>query len=118
MCSALGEAFRVYLESKSTSMGLGGYQGLEEIRSFCEPVGQSMRILSPSRFLKHPFHWVDYVLPGPHDDEKYISTAVPADLTQRAATDSKSVSNCRARRIILNGRGRAAGRVGRIRVIF
>ncbi|KAF8152465.1 hypothetical protein B0H34DRAFT_725866 [Crassisporium funariophilum] len=106
----LGEGlrtFRVYLGYKSTFMRVGGYQ---------------VRI-SPSRFLKHPFHWVDYVLPGPHDDEKYISRAVPADLTQRTgvsappATDSKSVSNCRARRIRLNGRGRAAGRVGQIRVI-
>ncbi|KAF8152422.1 hypothetical protein B0H34DRAFT_725326 [Crassisporium funariophilum] len=69
-----------------------------------------MRILSPSRFLKHPFHWVDYVLPGPHDDEKYISTAVPADLTQRTGVSAP-------RRIRLNGRGRAVGRVGRIRVI-
>ncbi|KAF8152523.1 hypothetical protein B0H34DRAFT_726420, partial [Crassisporium funariophilum] len=56
MCSALKEAFRVYLGSKSTSMGLGGYQGrvlLEEIRFFWEPVRQSMRILSPSGFRKH-----------------------------------------------------------------
>ncbi|KAF8152485.1 hypothetical protein B0H34DRAFT_726180, partial [Crassisporium funariophilum] len=58
MCSALREALRVYLGSKSTSVGLGGYQGrvlLEEIRSFWEPVRQSMRILSPSRFCNHLF---------------------------------------------------------------
>ncbi|KAF8152432.1 hypothetical protein B0H34DRAFT_725468 [Crassisporium funariophilum] len=58
MCSALKEVFRVYLGSKSTSMGLGGYCGrvlLEEIRSFWKPVRQSMRIISPSRFRKHLF---------------------------------------------------------------
>ncbi|KAF8152481.1 hypothetical protein B0H34DRAFT_726051, partial [Crassisporium funariophilum] len=78
MCSALGEAFRVYLGSKSTSMGSGGYQGrvlLEEIfLRACAPVNEDTIPFTLSQALipLYPSHCVVYVLPGPHGDNEYI----------------------------------------------
>ncbi|PPQ75558.1 hypothetical protein CVT26_012381 [Gymnopilus dilepis] len=70
-----------YLGSKSTSMGLGGYQGRSLIKGDelnlgdCSPQGDdSTPFVLPSHIVPfYPSDWVVYVLPGPHDDEEYIT---------------------------------------------
>ncbi|KAH8104150.1 allophanate hydrolase subunit 2-domain-containing protein [Phellopilus nigrolimitatus] len=70
-----------YLGSKSTSMGLGGYQGralqtsdVLQIRSSIS----SAHVLSPlpQRLIpKYPSQWILFSLPGPHDDIEYLTSA-------------------------------------------
>ncbi|KDR71879.1 hypothetical protein GALMADRAFT_74481 [Galerina marginata CBS 339.88] len=71
----------VYLGSKSTSMGLGGYQGRSLIKgdlvslgkSSPEP-GENLSVIIPKAFVPlYPTRWVIYVLPGPQGDEGYIT---------------------------------------------
>ncbi|KAG9312717.1 putative urea carboxylase [Chiua virens] len=50
-----------YLGSKSTSIGLGGYQ---------EPI---LFVLSTALIPVHPKDWVVNVLPGPQDDDEYLT---------------------------------------------
>ncbi|TFK71178.1 AHS2-domain-containing protein [Pluteus cervinus] len=72
-----------YLGSKSTSMGLGGYQGrslavgdhlaLGNCHPLPHEIGRSNCI--PRELIpNYPTHWVVHVLPGPHDDSEYITT--------------------------------------------
>ncbi|KAG7087251.1 hypothetical protein E1B28_013232 [Marasmius oreades] len=73
-----------YLESKSTSMGLGGYQGRkllpgDEIAlnpdSGCPSSDISTGYALPSHTIPvYPSHWVIHVLPGPHEDEVFITS--------------------------------------------
>ncbi|KAF9562368.1 hypothetical protein CPC08DRAFT_749490 [Agrocybe pediades] len=70
----------VYLGSKSTSMGLGGYQGRSLLPGDYISLGNcapqdSGKILSLPQTLipSYPSHWVVYVLPGPHDDEEFVT---------------------------------------------
>ncbi|KAK1232579.1 hypothetical protein PQX77_004290 [Marasmius sp. AFHP31] len=72
-----------YLGSKSTSMGLGGYQGRsllpgDEI-ALASDAGKLPRVqpgwkLSSYAIPTYPSHWVVHVLPGPHGDESYITS--------------------------------------------
>lgn len=71
-----------YLGSKSTSMGLGGYQGRSLLRGDhlalgdCSPkVDEETKLLSlPTDLIPlYPDHWIIYVLSGPHDDEEFIT---------------------------------------------
>ncbi|KAF8970910.1 urea carboxylase [Flammula alnicola] len=71
----------IYLGSKSTSMGLGGYQGRSLMKGDlislgdCSPkVDEKEPILLPKQIVPvYPSHWVVYVLSGPHDDEEFIT---------------------------------------------
>ncbi|KAF8901326.1 urea carboxylase [Gymnopilus junonius] len=71
-----------YLGSKSTSMGLGGFQGRSLTKGDQISLGDcsldernSYSFSLPRTFIPlYPTHWVVYVLPGPHDDEEYITT--------------------------------------------
>ncbi|KAL0571378.1 hypothetical protein V5O48_010583 [Marasmius crinis-equi] len=71
-----------YLGSKSTSMGLGGYQGrtlLPGDEIALAPKGALSSIPSgwtlPSQVIPvYPSHWTVYVLPGPHGDDSYITS--------------------------------------------
>ncbi|THH06190.1 hypothetical protein EW145_g4258 [Phellinidium pouzarii] len=71
-----------YLGSKSTSMGVGGYQG-RALQS-----GDMLQICAHNNFLadtapclprilvpKYPSHWTLYSLPGPHDDTEFLTAA-------------------------------------------
>ncbi|TFK35167.1 allophanate hydrolase subunit 2-domain-containing protein [Crucibulum laeve] len=72
-----------YLGSKSTSMGLGGYQGRSllpgdqlSLRD-CEPkLDEENQIIALPRSLvpTYPSHWVIHVLSGPHDDEEFLTS--------------------------------------------
>ncbi|RDB19014.1 putative urea carboxylase [Hypsizygus marmoreus] len=70
-----------YLGSKSTSMGLGGYQGRSLLPGdqlalgSCGPNDESELPHIP-RFLvpKYPLNWIIHVLPGPQGDEEYVTT--------------------------------------------
>ncbi|KAJ8090260.1 hypothetical protein PM082_018856, partial [Marasmius tenuissimus] len=78
-----------YLGSKSTSMGLGGYQGRsllpgDEI-ALASDTGKLPRVqpgwkLPPHAIPTYPSHWVVHVLPGPHGDELYITSEGIDDL--------------------------------------
>ncbi|KAF8808826.1 hypothetical protein BYT27DRAFT_6537908 [Phlegmacium glaucopus] len=72
----------VYLGSKSTSMGLGGYQGRSLLRGdhialgHCSPkADEETNLLSlPTDLIPvYPDHWTVYVLSGPHDEEEFIT---------------------------------------------
>ncbi|KAJ7706503.1 allophanate hydrolase subunit 2-domain-containing protein [Mycena metata] len=72
-----------YLGSKSTSVGLGGYQGRALIPGDelalardCGPTStdaHSPRRIAAQVIPKYPSHFVIHVLAGPHDDEEYIT---------------------------------------------
>ncbi|ESK90672.1 urea carboxylase [Moniliophthora roreri MCA 2997] len=73
-----------YLNSKSTSMGLSGYQGRsllpgDEIAlADCSPTPDERQ--TPCAFPKesipvYPMHWTIHVLPGPHGDSEYVTPA-------------------------------------------
>ncbi|KAH0588530.1 hypothetical protein H2248_004362 [Termitomyces sp. 'cryptogamus'] len=73
-----------YLGSKSTSMGLGGYQGRSLLSGdqlslgFCGPVeSDKTRNESIDSILipKYSSDWTIHVLPGPQDDEEFLSPA-------------------------------------------
>ncbi|KXN84654.1 Putative urea carboxylase [Leucoagaricus sp. SymC.cos] len=71
-----------YLGSKSTSVQIGGYQGrplapgdflaLEE-NGFSVSPNQSSHSLSPGLIPQYPRDWIVYALPGPHDDEEFVT---------------------------------------------
>ncbi|KAJ6572508.1 allophanate hydrolase subunit 2-domain-containing protein, partial [Mycena vulgaris] len=72
-----------YLGSKSTSMGLGGFQGRslivgDELALSRECVPQQTdltpRIISPELVPTYPSHFVVHVLAGPHDDQEYVTS--------------------------------------------
>ncbi|KAF7342496.1 Urea carboxylase [Mycena venus] len=73
-----------YLGSKSTSMGLGGYQGRALIpgdelglAKECQPTeadANSPRAVPIDLIPTYPSHFVIHVLAGPHDDEEYITS--------------------------------------------
>ncbi|KAF9264321.1 urea carboxylase [Marasmius fiardii PR-910] len=73
-----------YLDSKSTSMGLGGYQGRklltgDEIAldpdSRCSPSDSSSGQTLPLHAIPvYPSQWVIHVLSGPHEDEEFITS--------------------------------------------
>ncbi|KAF8152533.1 AHS2-domain-containing protein [Crassisporium funariophilum] len=70
----------VYLGSKSTSMGLGGYQGRALLSgdqiALGDCVPDNILYTLPKALIPlYPSHWVVYVLPGPHDDEEYLTAA-------------------------------------------
>ncbi|KAG6875088.1 hypothetical protein C0992_005252, partial [Termitomyces sp. T32_za158] len=74
----------VYLGSKSTSMGLGGYQGRSLLPGdqltlgFCGPLGSdetSNDSIDFSLIPKYSSDWTIYVLPGPQDDKEFLSSA-------------------------------------------
>ncbi|KAJ6550228.1 allophanate hydrolase subunit 2-domain-containing protein [Mycena capillaripes] len=72
-----------YLGSKSTSMGLGGFQGRSLIAGDelalskdCGPTEKdvtSPRFVPSQLILTYPSHCVIHVLAGPHDDEEYVT---------------------------------------------
>ncbi|KAJ7155221.1 allophanate hydrolase subunit 2-domain-containing protein [Mycena filopes] len=72
-----------YLGSKSTSVGLGGYQGRALIQGDelalaknCHPTSADevlTRRVPPYAIPSYPSHFVLHVLAGPHDDEEYIT---------------------------------------------
>ncbi|KAH7919924.1 hypothetical protein BV22DRAFT_1022136 [Leucogyrophana mollusca] len=74
-----------YLGSKSTSMGLGGYQGRALIAgdqlvlgdcgpSDSEIAGQLLSRPLPSALIPiYPKDWIVYVLSGPHDDAEFLT---------------------------------------------
>ncbi|KJA16224.1 hypothetical protein HYPSUDRAFT_147969 [Hypholoma sublateritium FD-334 SS-4] len=69
-----------YLGSKSTSMGLGGYQGRSlmkgdviQLNDNCSVTADDIRTLPVNLVPVYPTHWVVYVLAGPHDDEEFIT---------------------------------------------
>ncbi|KAF5378073.1 hypothetical protein D9615_007510 [Tricholomella constricta] len=71
-----------YLESKSTSMGLGGYQGRALLAGdqlalgSCGPETKdenSIFQLPPQLIPKYTSDWIIYVLPGPQGDEEFIT---------------------------------------------
>ncbi|KAJ7448343.1 allophanate hydrolase subunit 2-domain-containing protein [Mycena latifolia] len=71
-----------YLGSKSTSMGLGGFQGRSLIAgdelclsSDCGPkqTGVAPRAIAPELIPEYPSHFIIHVLAGPHDDEEYVT---------------------------------------------
>ncbi|KAH7906361.1 allophanate hydrolase subunit 2-domain-containing protein [Hygrophoropsis aurantiaca] len=74
-----------YIGSKSTSMGLGGYQGRALVSGDqltlgdCGPTEIDLDTLSTTHALPtslipaYPKDWVIYVLPGPHDDEAFLT---------------------------------------------
>ncbi|KAG1772023.1 allophanate hydrolase subunit 2-domain-containing protein [Suillus occidentalis] len=70
-----------YLGSKSTSMGLGGYQGRslrvgDQLALTSQPSGQDevAAFLLPGNLIPvYPQDWVIQVLAGPHDDEEILT---------------------------------------------
>ncbi|KAF9446428.1 hypothetical protein P691DRAFT_673636 [Macrolepiota fuliginosa MF-IS2] len=70
-----------YLGSKSTSMGLGGYQGRSlVIGDFLAledhnpaPGGDRPFTLPTEIIPNYPHDWIIYVLPGPQDDEEFLT---------------------------------------------
>ncbi|KAF8063623.1 allophanate hydrolase subunit 2-domain-containing protein [Lyophyllum atratum] len=72
-----------YLGSKSTSMGLGGYQGRALLAGdqlslgSCNPGAKddlSTSSLARALVPKYSSEWIVYVLPGPQDDEDFIAS--------------------------------------------
>ncbi|KAH9475545.1 Putative urea carboxylase [Psilocybe cubensis] len=70
-----------YLGSKSTSMGLGGYQGRSLLKGDlislgnCSPAPQENEHVVPEHLVPtYSSHWVIYVLPGPHGDEEFVTS--------------------------------------------
>ncbi|KAK7030457.1 hypothetical protein VNI00_014042 [Paramarasmius palmivorus] len=72
-----------YLDSKSTSMGLGGYQGRSLLPGDEIALGQSSSLpaehgvscpLPRHAIPVYPSHWMIRVLPGPQGDNEYVST--------------------------------------------
>ncbi|KAF8998396.1 urea carboxylase [Cyathus striatus] len=69
-----------YLGSKSTSMGLGGYQGRslmigDQIDLHDCELGHVEAINIPAALTpSYPYHWTVYVLSGPHDDEEFLTS--------------------------------------------
>ncbi|KAJ7641859.1 allophanate hydrolase subunit 2-domain-containing protein [Roridomyces roridus] len=80
-----------YLGSKSTSMGLGGYQGRSLIvgdelvlaKECGSTDGMKMKTISPSLIPSYPSHFIIHVLAGPQDDEEFVT---PAGISQFYAT--------------------------------
>ncbi|KAJ7201761.1 allophanate hydrolase subunit 2-domain-containing protein [Mycena rebaudengoi] len=71
-----------YLGSKSTSMGLGGYQGRSlvvgdeiALARECGPkqTDASSRPIPSALIPVYPKHFIIYVLAGPHDDQEYVT---------------------------------------------
>ncbi|KAJ7243804.1 allophanate hydrolase subunit 2-domain-containing protein [Mycena rebaudengoi] len=71
-----------YLGSKSTSMGLGGYQGRSlvvgdeiALARECGPkqTDASSRLIPSALIPVYPKHFIIYVLAGPHDDQEYVT---------------------------------------------
>ncbi|KAH7886782.1 allophanate hydrolase subunit 2-domain-containing protein [Phlebopus sp. FC_14] len=72
-----------YLGSKSTSMGLGGYQGRALKPGDQLPLGDCLPhpeedclvpfLLPKSLIPTYPKDWIVNVLPGPHDDEEFLT---------------------------------------------
>ncbi|KAJ7114363.1 urea carboxylase [Mycena epipterygia] len=72
-----------YLGSKSTSLGLGGFQGRSLIvgdeiglSRECAPRvtdAESQRTVSPALIPVYPPHFIIHVLAGPHSDEEYVT---------------------------------------------
>ncbi|KAG6836661.1 hypothetical protein H0H93_005208 [Arthromyces matolae] len=74
----------LYLGSKSTSMGLGGYQGRPLLSGdqlalgTCGPTGledRNPRSLPLSLIPKYSSHWIIHVLSGPQDDDEFLTEA-------------------------------------------
>ncbi|OBZ73034.1 putative urea carboxylase [Grifola frondosa] len=72
----------LYLGSKSTSMGLGGYQGRALAAGdclalgLCEPQEPERSLIVPHTLIpSYPTDWVIYCLAGPHCDEEFITPA-------------------------------------------
>ncbi|KAJ6622708.1 allophanate hydrolase subunit 2-domain-containing protein [Mycena sp. CBHHK59/15] len=73
-----------YLGSKSTSMGLGGFQGRSlvtgdeiSLAPECGPTEMdtaSPRVIPSALIPIYPSHFRICVLPGPHDDEQYVTS--------------------------------------------
>ncbi|KDQ58291.1 hypothetical protein JAAARDRAFT_193705 [Jaapia argillacea MUCL 33604] len=70
-----------YLGSKSTSFGLGGYQGRplasgdSLILGACEPRFRELSYSLPKSLIPtYPSHWTVYCLSGPHDDEEFVTS--------------------------------------------
>ncbi|KAI0721773.1 urea carboxylase [Fomitopsis betulina] len=70
-----------YLGSKSTSIGLGGYQGRKLnagdslALGACEPLDSELQVeLPPTLLPEYPADWVVYCLNGPQSDEEFVTT--------------------------------------------
>ncbi|KAI5119239.1 hypothetical protein M0805_008790 [Coniferiporia weirii] len=71
-----------YLGSKSTSLGLGGYQGralkngdMLQVHSLAASTEATFPQLPKGLIPKYPTYWTLYSLPGPHDDTDFLTTA-------------------------------------------
>ncbi|KAI0759541.1 urea carboxylase [Trametes elegans] len=67
-----------YLGSKSTSLGLGGYQGRavtagDQIALGDSELPASARRLPPSLVPEYPTDWIIHALPGPHCDPTFVT---------------------------------------------
>ncbi|KAJ7500978.1 allophanate hydrolase subunit 2-domain-containing protein [Mycena galericulata] len=70
-----------YLGSKSTSFGLGGFQGRSLIAGDeialardCGPTETCAKSVPPGHIPVYPTHFVIHVLSGPHDDQEYVTS--------------------------------------------
>ncbi|KAJ7032905.1 allophanate hydrolase subunit 2-domain-containing protein [Mycena alexandri] len=102
-----------YLGSKSTSVGLGGYQGRALIAGdelalaeVCGPTSadaDSLRCVPAQVIPKYPSHFVIHVLAGPHDDEEYITRE---GISQFYATNWRVSPSCNRMGVRLENPGK------------
>ncbi|CCM00309.1 uncharacterized protein FIBRA_02339 [Fibroporia radiculosa] len=71
-----------YLGSKSTSLGLGGYQGRSLIAGDCIALAncahfadEKERVCPDHLIPQYKSHWIIYCLAGPHCDDEFITSA-------------------------------------------